>query len=745
MCQRAGFIVLSIALALGAQAEPRRYDGYAVVRIAVDSAAQLDELTRLAADVWSEHAGLGPLDFMFAPGQLAELDARGIRYQVWIPDVQARIESERRATGRGWFDAYHTYDEITAYMNQLAAAHPALAQVVSIGKTLEDRDIWGLRIAAPTLPPHAPAVVYFGGEHAREWIGTTIPSYVATYLLDQYGVDPTVTELVNHVEWFLVPVFNVDGYVFTWTDDRMWRKNRRLNANNTYGVDINRNWSYGWGSDDGSSGLPSSASYRGPAPFSEPETCALRDFFISHPKVRALNDIHSYSQLILWPWGCTPTLCPDDATYSTVGIAMRQLILGVHNVPYTAGPTYTTIYPVSGDSCDWTYGERGIFSWSFELRDTGTYGFILPPEQIIPNNEEILPALLHLTNSAPVRATQMNFPENRPTQLIVGRPTPVRVVITSGVENVQVATAALHFRYHPQQDYTAVPMTPLPNGLFEAVLPATNCTSSPQYYFTVAADSGVYSSPAGAPELVYTAQMLSGTTVFAENLDTNPGWTTEGLWAWGTPLGGGGAHGKPDPRAGKSGAYVYGYNLSGDYTNSAPEYSLTTPPISCARQYGLRMSFWRWLGVERAPYDRARVYARHDGGNWVTLWENPTAETADNLWIYQDFDISATADNQAAVYIRWSLGPTDSGWAYCGWNIDDVRVYATACAERLGDVDCDGLLGFSDINPFVQLLVDPSGWSQQRPWCPALNGDTSGDGVVNFGDINPFVTLLTSQ
>jgi len=718
-------------------AEARRYDGYRVVRTWIADSQQWEAILALEVDIWSENPGWGPVDILLAPEQADALDQLGLRYTVVIDDVQRRIDGERATAGREWFEDYHPYADIVGYLSGLATNYPSLAQMVNVGTTVEGRTIWGLRIASPTLPAHAPAVVYFAGVHAREWITVTVPQYLANYLLTQYGIDPVVTDLVNHVEWFLIPSGNPDGYVYTWESDRLWRKNRRDNGNGTFGVDINRNWGYGWGL-SGSSGTPSSLTYRGPYPFSEPETCALRDMFLTHPNTRAQNDLHSYSQLILWPWGYTAQLPDNNAEYQTVGQSMHDLILAVHGLNYNFGPTYTTIYAASGTSVDWTHGQRGVFSFSFELRDTGTYGFLLPANQIIPNNEEVLPALLHLANCPQVRATQITFPDGRPSQLIAGQDTTITVVITSGVEALEPGTATLYYRYDPAGPYQARPLTPSGGALFAATLPATNCASSPQYYISITGDLGTTTAPPDAPATVYSATMVSGGLLLDADLNTDPGWTCEGLWAWGQPAGGGGSHGFHDPNSGHTDRYVYGYNLAGDYTNNLPARHLTSTPVNCTRQYGVRLSFWRWLGVEAPPWDRAAVSVSRDGTTWVTLWEN-TAEVADNQWVYQDFDISAVADNQPTVYLRWTMGPTDTAWTYCGWNIDDIQVYATGCIGLPGDFDGDGQLGPTDFLGLVDCLTGPD--QPRAPGCTVF--DATGDSDVDLADSAAFQTLFS--
>jgi len=157
-------------------------------------------------------------------------------------------------------------------------------------------------------------------------------------------------------------------------------------------------------------------------------------------------------------------------------------------------------------------------------------------------------------------------------------------------------------------------------------------------------------------------------------LDTNPGWTTENQWAWGTPTGGGGAYGNPDPTSGHSGSNVYGYNLSGDYPNDLNEADLTTTAIDCSTLNTVILKFWRYLNVEQPVYDHAYVRVSSDGTNWTTVWQNG-GEITDSTWTQVEYDISAVADGQPAVYIRWTMGDTDGGWTYSGWNIDDVEIW----------------------------------------------------------------------
>ena len=165
-----------------------------------------------------------------------------------------------------------------------------------------------------------------------------------------------------------------------------------------------------------------------------------------------------------------------------------------------------------------------------------------------------------------------------------------------------------------------------------------------------------------------------GTLQYSWNMNTNPGWTTQGLWAWGPPTGGGGDHGGPDPSSGYTGSNVYGYNLSGDYENNLPERHLTSTAVNCAGLSNVSLKFRRWLGVEQPSYDHAYVRVSNNGTTWTTVWQN-NAVVTDASWVLQDFDISSVADGQSTVYLRWTMGTTDVGWQYCGWNIDDVEIW----------------------------------------------------------------------
>jgi hypothetical protein len=210
-------------------------------------------------------------------------------------------------------------------------------------------------------------------------------------------------------------------------------------------------------------------------------------------------------------------------------------------------------------------------------------------------------------------------------------------------------------------------------------------------------------------------------------LDSDPGWTAEGQWAFGVPLRGGSHDGDPD--TGHTGSNVYGFNLLGDYTNNMPPYYLTTAPIDCTHLSFVEVRFWRWLGVEK--WDGAGVEVSNDGSTWIPAWANPSGVSiSDSTWVPMTLDISTVADGAPTVYLRWRMGPTDGTITYPGWNIDDVEIWGASDGEPImGDLDGDGDV---DLDDLAQLLANygmPNGATYE-------DGDLDGDGDVDLADLS---------
>jgi uncharacterized delta-60 repeat protein len=194
------------------------------------------------------------------------------------------------------------------------------------------------------------------------------------------------------------------------------------------------------------------------------------------------------------------------------------------------------------------------------------------------------------------------------------------------------------------------------------ITPAANALSGGRYNSSL-----VFTNTTSGALAVRSAVLNTGRNFLNFNLDTNPGWSTQGQWAFGAPSGLGG-----DPSSAKTGTNVYGYNLSGSYTNAMPAYTLTTTALNCTGKQNVSIGFWRWLGIESSIYDSASVQVSRDGVSWTTVWNHTSSTFTDPAWTYVEYNIASVADNQPAVRVRWVIGPTDSSSTYAGWNIDDI-------------------------------------------------------------------------
>jgi hypothetical protein len=289
---------------------------------------------------------------------------------------------------------YHTYAEMESVLNALESAYPALADLSVMGTSIEGRNLYVLKISDNVgTDEEEPEVFYMGCHHARELMSVDIPLRFAEYLLTEYGVDADVTEMVDSREIWIAPMLNPDGHYYVQQNhsnpesDYWWRKNRRYNYDGSYGVDLNRNYSYMWGYDNtGSSPTPSNDVYRGSGPFSEPEMQAVRDFCNARNFIIALS-YHSYGELLLFPWGYAPILTPDHALFTALGDTLTSFS------GYDAGTSPSALYSVNGDSDDWFYGDTSqkdkIYAFTVEVNSSGQGGFA-PAESYIQPTFDLL-------------------------------------------------------------------------------------------------------------------------------------------------------------------------------------------------------------------------------------------------------------------------------------------------------------------------------------------------------------------
>ncbi|KAK2867194.1 hypothetical protein Q8A67_025311 [Cirrhinus molitorella] len=387
------------------------FEGDQVFRITAKDAEQIALLKELpeemlGLDFWMppSRASL-PVDvhvpFHSLQAVRAHLAYHQIPYRVMIENVQALLNAEQRqmvqhrnfprSTDDFVYTTYHDLDSIKGFMDMLVAENPNMVSKIEIGKSYEGRPLDLLKFSTGASRP---GIWIDTGIHSREWITTASAIWFAKKIVTDYGRDPILTDVLNNYDIFLDITANPDGYAYTHSNDRMWRKTRKPNPGSScVGVDPNRNWEIGFGG-PGASSNPCSQTYHGPSVHSESEVKAIVDFVTSHGNLKTFVSIHSYSQMLLYPYGYTSTAAQDQAELHELARKSITALESLYNTAYTYGSVITTIYQADGITIDWTYAQGIKYSYTFELRDTGFYGFLLPADQIVPTAEETWLALM---------------------------------------------------------------------------------------------------------------------------------------------------------------------------------------------------------------------------------------------------------------------------------------------------------------------------------------------------------------
>lgn len=397
-------MLAGLAAPVGAQPLDEPLDERGLFEVRDTDVAQRTTIADSGVDVWGVHDGT--MTFAAEPEQVQKLRAAGLDL-VRIGDLD-RMLADHNPGVRAAADefppgdeAYHTYTELTEVLRQTVSDHGDIVKLTSIGKSYEGRDLHLITISGNVeVDEDEPEVLFTCNQHAREHLTTEMCLRIIQRFTDEYGQDPTVTELVDTREIHVIPTVNPDGAEYDIEGGRYrgWRKNRQGN-----GTDLNRNWGYQWGCCGGSSGSPSSDTYRGPEPFSAPETAAVAEFVDSRvvsgtQQITAHIDFHSYSELVLWPFGytysdTTERMTPEQAKrFQDVG---ARLAASNGYTPQQSSDLYIT----DGSINDWMWAEHGILSFTFEMYPTGggLGGFYPPGDRIEPEtkrNDEAVEILL---------------------------------------------------------------------------------------------------------------------------------------------------------------------------------------------------------------------------------------------------------------------------------------------------------------------------------------------------------------
>ncbi|KAI5712610.1 hypothetical protein M8J75_009829 [Diaphorina citri] len=371
--------------------DPVKYDGAKVFRVFVTNAKgrkRVNDLTdKGVAEKWG--GSTSNIDIMVKADKVAAvkqyLEKAKLTYEVILEDVQRAINEENpeiseeelavltgRKGHRMTFHKYHRMEDIHGYLDYLAQTYPQLVTLTDIGRSLEGRPLRLVKISSGV--PNAKAFWIDGGIHAREWITPATVSFILSELVENREAQE---DYIKKIDFYVLPITNPDGYEYTHTTERLWRKNRRKSpkGDSCSGIDLNRNWGFHWGG-VGSSKEQCQQIYAGTGPFSEPETQAVSRFILANnANMKAFVTFHSYGQYILYPWGYNKKVPPDYADLDRVGRAAAEAMRVAGGGAYTVGNSAQLLYPAA------------------ELRDKGNYGFLLPASHILPVGRESLAAI----------------------------------------------------------------------------------------------------------------------------------------------------------------------------------------------------------------------------------------------------------------------------------------------------------------------------------------------------------------
>ena len=698
-------ITLFTALLITINSFPQNYKE---VKIYINNPNDIMYLQQLGMEFDHPHLNKDNSVSMFISGNdFLILQSSGYSYEILIDDwfdyyekLPTLTESEKQnfiqdnkenynveGFGFGSMGGFYTLNEVILEIDSMKMLYPNLITTKqSIGNTVEGRPIYMVKISDnPDLTESEPRVLYTALHHAREPQSMMQMIYFMYYLLENYGTDPEATYLVNNRELYFIPVVNPDGYEYNRTTNPngggFWRKNRRNNGS-SYGVDLNRNYGpyeYWNAPNGGSSTSPSSDTYRGTAPFSEPETAAIRDFIAGKGIKNTLN-YHTYSNLLIYPYGALGHETPDSLIFREYAKDMTQFN------GYVYGTDIQTVnYSTRGNSDDYMYdGDTGlngdkIFAMTPEVGSTGFWPsqpeiFPLAIENLFPNLYYAWVSGAYVGLIDPGYNKQYFNPGD-----IVLMNSVFRNKGLSNSETIEVELTSLSPYLTVNSGtglFSSIPAredAPLTTPFSFTVSPSAPIDTEARLLVTTSSDNIVMNSD--------TLKIILGTPVFVfQDTTNNPLnlWTvtysptTSPKW-------------EATTQSFYSSPVSYTDSKDGSYTNNATVTMTLTNPVDLSGIINPRLTYWTKFDIEDDwDYGQVKV-STNNGSSWIPLEGEytepgtgsfqpngqPVYDGVQSNWVREDIPLTGYTTSQ--VKFQFQLR-TDGSLTRDGWYVDDIAV-----------------------------------------------------------------------
>ena len=721
---------------------------YQEIRIDDTSLEVIHRLQDLGVDLDHVQQKKGEfIQFAIPENLTSVLSEDGIIFHVIYDDLEAYYASRlynisSRDFDYGSMGGYYTHDEVVEHLVELSEDYPnVVSELQYLGESYEGRPIYAVKLSDnPNSDENEPEVLYTGLHHAREPMSYMNLFYYMYWLVENYNIEDEATALLNNREMWFIPMVNPDGLVYNeginLNGGGMQRKNHRNTCSSNDdqydwdGIDLNRNYSYQWAFDDeGSSPDLCSQTYRGSAPFSEPETQIIRDFVEDHDFPIVLN-YHSYGNLLIHPLGYIAGLLPPEPDLSIFREFGDEMTM-YNN--YLMGTGIETVgYTVNGEACDWMYGEHGIYAYTPEI-GTWSDGFWPPSDRILPLAEENLhpnkfvawavgskyKVNMEFEEDFYIQGESYNFNYNIKNQGLENANGLVLINIESPIfENEQIMLTALDsWGIYSGSKSFSIPSN-ISGGSMIPVIISVNDDLGFKF-------SETYNILVGQPDLLFSDDAESGMG----------NWNTD---SWGLS------------QNEFAGNYSFSDSPQGDYVGDwgSSEMILNSPLNFSEVAVGYLQITSKWAIEE--GWDWAQVLGSTDGQNWIPLQgdymsggggqgvqiSGEFGYDGESDWVTDNISLSQFSGADQ-VYLQFKIS-SDGHVTYDGIYIDNISVFGYNTANIiLGDVNHDGMINVLDIVNIVNIILGGSASEEDL-----LVADLNGDSEINILDIVILVGII---